>query len=150
MISAQLSFNFFGSKEIVPLFFEHWVSKLLKIMISKLIPVINTNALQPERSKFTTPMKSKVSDKDPFNRLTAQRVNQILHTHIQSRKTLLFDCRYPFEFDGGHIPFAMNCHNPNELVKMLFESSLGVQQCDIIFHCEFSSKRGPDMYFSLI
>eukprot|EP00835_Amoeboradix_gromovi_P001759 NODE_87_length_21935_cov_0.397142.p10 type:complete len:121 gc:universal NODE_87_length_21935_cov_0.397142:550-912(+) len=117
---------------------------------SKLIPILKPNTLNPEHSKFKTPMKPKASDKDPFDRLSAYNVNQILHTHIQTRKKILLDCRYPFEFDGGHIPFALNSHNPNEMLDMLFNFELVSKNCDIILHCEFSSKRGPDMYFLLI
>ena len=112
---------------------------------SKLIPVLNTNTLKPDTSKYATPMKSKVSEKDPFNRLSPFHVNQIIHSHIQRGKTLLFDCRYPFEFEAGHIPFALNCHNPNDLMELLFGPTSPYYHCDIVFHCEFSSKRGPDM-----
>lgn len=96
-------------------------------------------------------------------------------------ETLVIDCRYSFEYKGGHIQGAVNINKPS-VVKYLFEDCRGhlqnkefltllkrchtgeatvtsireiveqipvpIQNCEpvIIFHCEFSSKRGPNMW----
>ncbi|GAV06300.1 hypothetical protein RvY_16314 [Ramazzottius varieornatus] len=61
----------------------------------------------------------------------------------------VIDCRYPYEYDGGHIRTAINCHTQEELrEKFAFkekEEDFGKKKA-IVFHCEFSSKRAPEMY----
>jgi len=67
-------------------------------------------------------------------------------------KIVIVDCRFPYEYDGGHITGAINIDRPIDLQDYFFESqfshellSLGNKVC-IIFHCEFSSHRGPKLY----
>lgn len=62
----------------------------------------------------------------------------------------VIDCRYPYEFEGGHIVGAMNLYMQDqildELVKKMTESSADAVKRDIlVFHCEFSSERGPKL-----
>ncbi|KAK3590052.1 hypothetical protein CHS0354_041079 [Potamilus streckersoni] len=60
----------------------------------------------------------------------------------------IIDCRYPYEYNGGHIKGAVNLYRREEIKKLL--SRHRDQSADknhiIIFHCEFSSERGPKMY----
>lgn len=62
------------------------------------------------------------------------------------RYTIL-DCRFPYEYDGGHIRGAKNVWMQESLLEMLFSDPLQHPQDRHIFilHCEFSSKRGPKM-----
>ncbi|XP_060066571.1 cdc25-like protein phosphatase twine [Ylistrum balloti] len=60
----------------------------------------------------------------------------------------IIDCRYPYEFQGGHIKHAENKYTRDQVQQLLHE----IQSCDVIgkrniliFHCEFSSERGPKM-----
>lgn len=68
----------------------------------------------------------------------------------------IIDCRYPYEFEGGHIKGAKNLYTHDQIL----EEFLSAQQTElqqqqnadagnkrniIIFHCEFSSERGPKM-----
>lgn len=62
----------------------------------------------------------------------------------------VIDCRYPYEFEGGHIKGAMNLYTQElilqELVNKKMEISDDKTCADIlIFHCEFSSERGPKL-----
>ncbi|KAH7723078.1 CDC25 protein [Aphelenchoides avenae] len=60
-------------------------------------------------------------------------------------KYILVDCRYPYEYNGGHIKCAVNVHDKGELTSHFFP----VHNRIPIFHCEFSHKRGPDMAYAL-
>ncbi|OWF41040.1 M-phase inducer phosphatase 2-like [Mizuhopecten yessoensis] len=60
----------------------------------------------------------------------------------------VIDCRYPYEFNGGHIKHAENKYTRDQMQQLLNER----RSCDVtrkrnilIFHCEFSSERGPKM-----
>ncbi|KAF2884553.1 hypothetical protein ILUMI_21618 [Ignelater luminosus] len=56
----------------------------------------------------------------------------------------IIDCRFPYEFDGGHIKGAINLYTKEHIVDMLNECEhLGHA---LVFHCEFSSERGPGLY----
>lgn len=62
---------------------------------------------------------------------------------------MILDCRYPYEYEGGHIIGAKNFYTKKELTKNLFPSTINLNYGSrpiLIFHCEFSSERGPSMY----
>ncbi len=61
----------------------------------------------------------------------------------------IFDCRYPYEYKAGHIAGSKNVWTTEQLLERLFSAPLlhpqeGTRDI-LIFHCEFSSKRGPKM-----
>lgn len=63
----------------------------------------------------------------------------------------IIDCRYDYEYRGGHIRGAMNISDPNYIVERFFSEGIispnkSYKTTAIIFHCEFSSERGPNMY----
>ncbi|KAI6224250.1 M-phase inducer phosphatase [Aphelenchoides fujianensis] len=66
-----------------------------------------------------------------------------------AEKFVLIDCRYPFEYEGGHVKNAINIFNP-ELISCMFypqcTREFAAMNAKIpIFYCEFSQKRGPKM-----
>lgn len=67
----------------------------------------------------------------------------------QNYNIYIIDCRYPYEFEGGHIYGAINIHRSEDISKH-FIDNVSMQLFNkngkipiLIFHCEFSSKRGP-------
>jgi len=99
----------------------------------------------------------------------------------QSKRYIIIDCRYGYEYQGGHIEGAINVETVEDLEKLLIKNRAllnddlwlneikqnlqGVLQnyhlIDaetvnstseapiIIFHCEFSQKRGPRAFRAL-
>lgn len=70
----------------------------------------------------------------------------------------IIDCRYPYEFEGGHIRGAKNLYTQEQILEELIksktepptvaESSVAeapLKRNIIVFHCEFSSERGPKL-----
>ncbi|XP_063426457.1 M-phase inducer phosphatase-like [Mytilus trossulus] len=55
----------------------------------------------------------------------------------------IIDCRYPYEFDGGHVRGAENMYLHETILTLLQKPTTEKQV--LIFHCEFSSERGPKM-----
>eukprot|EP00013_Stygamoeba_regulata_P020949 CAMPEP_0177649998 /NCGR_PEP_ID=MMETSP0447-20121125/11695_1 /TAXON_ID=0 /ORGANISM="Stygamoeba regulata, Strain BSH-02190019" /LENGTH=1001 /DNA_ID=CAMNT_0019152813 /DNA_START=273 /DNA_END=3278 /DNA_ORIENTATION=- len=57
----------------------------------------------------------------------------------------VIDCRYPYEFEGGHIKGAVNVWRADHLRQRFLETTArqGRKQTAFIFHCEFSSERAP-------
>ena len=60
----------------------------------------------------------------------------------------VIDCRYPYEYRGGHIRDAENLYTHEQIQELLrgkpISSNPGKRDV-LIFHCEFSSERGPKM-----
>lgn len=58
----------------------------------------------------------------------------------------LLDCRFPYEYEGGHIMGALNIPLPSD-IHSFFKGPLEMNSRTIfIFHCEFSSERAPEVY----
>nr|XP_033796471.1 M-phase inducer phosphatase 3-like isoform X1 [Geotrypetes seraphini] len=57
------------------------------------------------------------------------------------------DCRFPYEYTGGHIKGALNLYREEHLKEAFFQRpqciSSDQRRIIMIFHCEFSSERGP-------
>ncbi|XP_075397733.1 M-phase inducer phosphatase 3 [Tenrec ecaudatus] len=68
-------------------------------------------------------------------------------------KFYIIDCRYPYEYLGGHIQGALNVYSQEELYNFFLKKPLvpldTQKRIIIVFHCEFSSERGPRMCRSL-
>ncbi|XP_060063937.1 M-phase inducer phosphatase-like [Ylistrum balloti] len=65
------------------------------------------------------------------------------------RSYRIIDCRYPYEYESGHIRGAENLYT-NEMIENLLRQktrpmSVSSKRDILVFHCEFSSARGPRM-----
>jgi M-phase inducer phosphatase 2 len=62
-------------------------------------------------------------------------------------KFLIIDARYPYEYEGGHIDGALNLYLIEKLTEFMFRNSVELKDKNkrfvVVFHCEFSSERGP-------
>lgn len=62
---------------------------------------------------------------------------------------LVVDCRFEYEYDGGHIHGAVNFNDKEKLAERLFDisspTSTSTSRSLIIFHCEYSVHRAPMM-----
>ena len=64
----------------------------------------------------------------------------------------IIDCRYPYEYDGGHIAGAVNCYRADKILDQLLQTAAEAESSPskrkpliLIFHCEFSSERAPKL-----
>jgi len=59
----------------------------------------------------------------------------------------VIDCRYPYEYEGEHIEGAVNLYTKAQIQAFLEETVTSSSRKHVlIFHCEFSSERGPKLY----
>ena len=92
------------------------------------------------------------------NLISGKFANEVTKFHI-------IDCRFDYEYAGGHIEGAVNKRNPEDIAAYLLTAGQGVYadgsalprpstssqpvategKTVLVFHCEFSKKRGPDM-----
>lgn len=71
----------------------------------------------------------------------------------------IIDCRFDYEYSGGHIPGALNINTTTAVEEFLLganalkpkpsTSGEASGKTVLIFHCEFSAKRAPTLYDSL-
>jgi M-phase inducer tyrosine phosphatase len=57
---------------------------------------------------------------------------------------LVIDCRFEYEYEGGHINEAINYNDKDLLSRHLFETPMEGRTL-LVFHCEYSAHRAPMM-----
>lgn len=89
---------------------------------------------------------------DDLKSISADTMRRLLDGDFQDRVSSfkIIDCRYPYEYEGGHIPGAINLYTPEQILEEFMknpsQTSAPSEKRDIIiFHCEFSSERGPKL-----
>lgn len=64
-------------------------------------------------------------------------------------KTVVIDCRFEYEYEGGHIEGALNFCDKEQLAEELFKLTTAPNTL-LIFHCEYSAHRAPLMYVTAL
>ncbi|KAF9914537.1 cell division cycle- protein [Lobosporangium transversale] len=84
---------------------------------------------------------------DTTKRITPQTLVDVLDGKYKDKYDLLYivDCRFPYEFEGGHIKSAVNVNTTDKLEELLLQPAITDKRVLLIFHCEFSCERGPRM-----
>eukprot|EP01127_Copromyxa_protea_P000238 TRINITY_DN1020_c0_g4_i2.p1 TRINITY_DN1020_c0_g4~~TRINITY_DN1020_c0_g4_i2.p1 ORF type:complete len:416 (-),score=71.02 TRINITY_DN1020_c0_g4_i2:76-1323(-) len=80
-----------------------------------------------------------------FNYISPQTASDLVngrYQHLGFESIVIIDCRYDYEYEGGHIKGAINCPNP-ESIDALFQTMSPDSHTCFVFHCEFSSERAP-------
>ncbi|KAI1078251.1 M-phase inducer phosphatase [Whalleya microplaca] len=62
----------------------------------------------------------------------------------QYSQKVVIDCRFEYEYEGGHIDGAINYTDKDLLANHLFETPMEGKSL-LIFHCEYSAHRAPMM-----
>ena len=89
---------------------------------------------------FTPP-----NEPDSLPRITGDTLINVLdgnYAHM-FEKTVIIDCRFEYEYEGGHIEGALNFCDKEQLAAELFTAS--PSNTLLIFHCEYSAHRAPLM-----
>ena len=83
---------------------------------------------------------------DSIPRITKETLLDVLDGKYADHFTqkMIIDCRFEYEFDGGHVESAVNYNNKELLANHLFQSSKSGRTL-LIFHCEYSAHRAPLM-----
>ncbi len=89
------------------------------------------------------------SGNDAIKRICAKTLSDLIegkYAHLID-EFLIVDCRFQYEYEGGHITNAVNINSVLEVEKYLLSSPFAKssKKKAVIFHCEFSSYRAPRM-----
>jgi len=84
---------------------------------------------------------------DPFPRISVDTLCRLLDrefTQIYSA-VVVIDCRFEYEYEGGHINGAINVNSKPQLEDALFSncSTMPNSRVLLVFHCEHSAYRSP-------
>ncbi|KAI6045442.1 hypothetical protein EDC04DRAFT_3054445 [Pisolithus marmoratus] len=90
---------------------------------------------------------------DGLMRIAPQTVDALLDGAYDNRieRYFIIDCRFDYEYNGGHIPGAININTPQGVEEFLLRNSKpkpcvsgdACKKTVLVFHCEFSAKRAP-------
>ena len=84
---------------------------------------------------------------DSLPRISQETLIEVLDGRYREHfdESWVVDCRFEYEYHGGHIEGAVN-HNDKELLaEKLFEKRSTEGKTLLIFHCEYSAHRAPTM-----
>ncbi|KNE73027.1 hypothetical protein, variant [Allomyces macrogynus ATCC 38327] len=95
-------------------------------------------------------LPSKPGKSDSIRRITPETLVDVLEHRIAGVTDYkVIDCRFPFEYEGGHIQTAISVNRFEVLDAMFIENPIPMHSTVLIFHCEFSSHRAPAMAMHL-
>ncbi|KAJ7172642.1 hypothetical protein C8R46DRAFT_1162023 [Mycena filopes] len=91
---------------------------------------------------------------DGLMRIKPETLNTLLDGHYSEQADYhIIDCRFDYEFNGGHINGAVNLNQTGDVEEFLLRTSLKkpkpsvsgdpARKTILVFHCEFSAKRAP-------
>jgi M-phase inducer tyrosine phosphatase len=83
---------------------------------------------------------------DQLPRITKDTMVEVLDGKYDSLfdRRMIVDCRFEYEYDGGHIAGAQNYNDREVLADELFENP-SPSSTLLILHCEYSVHRAPRM-----
>lgn len=87
-----------------------------------------------------------ISEEESLPRITKDTMVDILDGKYGKyyRRSIVVDCRFEYEYTGGHIEGAINVNSKEELASQLLETT-SAEKTLLVFHCEYSAHRAPIM-----
>ena len=84
---------------------------------------------------------------DELPRITKETMVDVLNGEYRNElpNLTVIDCRFEYEFQGGHIEGALNFNDKEILAQQLFGSHQSPNSRALVFHCEYSAHRAPLM-----
>jgi len=86
------------------------------------------------------------NEPESLPRITRETLVEVLdgtYDHLYDNKVII-DCRFEYEYNGGHIEGALNFCDKEKLAERLFEAPSSANTL-LILHCEYSAHRAPLM-----
>ena len=81
---------------------------------------------------------------DSLPRISQDTMSDILDSRYAAdyERILVVDCRFEYEYNGGHIRDAVNFNDKQQLANKLFDAEPPSSTL-LVFHCEYSVHRAP-------
>lgn len=126
--------------------FEH-PEEVLKQQKAKVCDAVGLDSIMDIDDAPQLQLPHFISDEESLPRITKHTMIEVLDGKYDQcyNSSIVVDCRFEYEYKGGHIEGAVNVNNKDELANQLFESC-PKEKTLLIFHCEYSAHRAPIMY----
>lgn len=97
-------------------------------------------------SMLALPHKLSEDEMDSIPRIDHDTLLRVLDGEFDDQfdETMVIDCRFEYEFEGGHIAGARNYNDKEALINKLFDPTC-CKKTLLILHCEYSVHRAPTM-----
>jgi M-phase inducer tyrosine phosphatase len=109
-------------------------------------PPVMPSSIMDVQQEYTPKLPSFVPEGEPDSlpRITPETMASVLDGKFSAQfaQTRVIDCRFEYEYKGGHISVAENHNDKEHLAAKLFDGSMPANSL-IIFHCEYSVHRAP-------
>lgn len=95
---------------------------------------------------FQLPHTVCLDESNSLPRISKETLIEVLdgkYNHLYE-KYVIIDCRFEYEYEGGHIDGAVNFNDKEQLSSQLFDVE-PTSKALLIFHCEYSAHRAPIM-----
>ena len=81
---------------------------------------------------------------DGLPRITQETLLDVLDNRYSAHydQVKIIDCRFEYEYNGGHIENAINRNDKQQLAQELFNAAASPSTL-LVFHCEYSVHRAP-------
>ncbi|KAF3906610.1 hypothetical protein ABW20_dc0108940 [Dactylellina cionopaga] len=89
------------------------------------------------------------TEKDTLKRISRETMVDVLDGKYSKKydEMKIIDCRFEYEYDGGHIGGAVNINTLEDVENILLSMGMEVKpeasKTLLIFHCEYSAHRAP-------
>lgn len=117
--------------------------QLLQSQITTRSPIEQRSALDLPNC----PVPSFTIRQDPFRRISALTLCRAIDGEFSKlyKEIVIVDCRFEYEFEGGHISGALNVNSKQQLEQVLFQDRVCSHEAKVllVFHCEHSAYRSP-------
>ncbi|KAI4173291.1 MAG: hypothetical protein LQ343_003002 [Gyalolechia ehrenbergii] len=127
--------------------FEH-PGDVMKEQEAKFSPAEGLSSIMDtdDNSQLQLNLPHFIADEESLPRITKETMVDVLDGkhHSTYDQSLIVDCRFEYEYEGGHIDGAINVNNKEELANKLFDP-VASSRTLLIFHCEYSAHRAPLM-----
>ncbi|OQO11619.1 hypothetical protein B0A48_03346 [Cryoendolithus antarcticus] len=108
-------------------------------------PALSSMMEVEQESTLKLPHFIPEDDADGLPRISQQTMADVLDSKYNSQfdKIVVIDCRFEYEYNGGHIESAVNFNDKQQLAEQLFSDSASPSNTLLVFHCEYSVHRAP-------
>ncbi|KAF2157906.1 Rhodanese-like protein [Myriangium duriaei CBS 260.36] len=110
-------------------------------------PIPSLSPSQDVNTEYKHKLPHTLADEpDSLPRIQQDTLINVLNGQYNAHydKVLVVDCRFEYEYEGGHIEGAVNYNDKALLAKELFGATPPPRTL-LIFHCEYSVHRAPRM-----
>lgn len=107
---------------------------------------LETKPQQPTSYRYDENLIPTIPKQSPIKRISACTLHDLIQGKYSSvvQNIEIFDCRYKYEYEGGHIRNAIHLSSLEDIEQRFFQQPKFRPNSVFVFHCEFSVNRGPD------